>query len=66
MIKDENGVSFVEICGIIKIRTQKALLFHDGIGEEWVPLSQVEDEETKEGITTLLIPEWLATNKGFL
>jgi len=66
MIKDENGVMFVEICGEVRVRTTEAILLHDGIREEWVPLGQVEDEETDKGITTILIPEWLAVKKGFI
>lgn len=51
-------------------RTDLALLVSDGRKEAWVPLSQIEDTiEEEDGmfgvnITAIIIPEWLATDKG--
>lgn len=51
-------------------RTDLALLVSDGRKEAWVPLSQIEDTlEEEDGmfgvnITAIIIPIWLATDKG--
>lgn len=51
-------------------RTDLALLVSDGRKEAWVPLSQIEDTVEEEdgmlgvNITAIVIPEWLATDKG--
>lgn len=42
--------------------TDKAWLLNDGVSEEWVPKSQVEDN----GDGTFTMPEWLAKEKGFI
>ena len=53
-------------------RTDLALLVCDGRKEAWVPLSQIEDTlEEEDGmfgvnITAIVIPEWLATDKGLV
>ena len=54
-------------------KTDAALLVEDENGEEvWIPLSQIHDDseiwdESKVGETgKLVIPEWLATKKGWL
>jgi hypothetical protein len=65
-MKDENGTTYIEICGTVVARTPDAVLLNDGSREEWVPESQIEDEQTDRGITTLLMPEWLAVKKGFV
>jgi len=65
-MKDENGVEFVEICGQVRIQTEKAILFYDGKIEVWVPLSQLEDYEVKDEEVTIMIPEWLALEKGLI
>ncbi|MHB8727606.1 MAG: hypothetical protein ACYC9K_01055 [Sulfuricaulis sp.] len=59
---------FVEITGEIRARTEKALLFWDGDQSVWLPLSQIEDETMLEDGKTveLLIPEWLAKDKGLV
>ena len=47
----------------------KAVLFHTGDKEKaaWLPLSQIEIEETGfAGIFTLTLPEWLALDKGLI
>lgn len=51
-------------------QTDLALLVSDGRKEAWVPLSQIEDTiEEEDGmlgvnITAIIIPEWLASDKG--
>ena len=54
-------------------KTDAALLVEDENGEEvWIPLSQIHDDseiwdESKAGEQgKLVIPEWLATKKGWL
>lgn len=59
----------IEIDGAIEARTEKAVLFHTGDKEQavWLPLSQVEVDETgSPGIATVTLPEWLATDKGLI
>lgn len=59
----------IDIDGAIEARTGKAVLFHTGNREEaaWLPLSQVEVEETGVGgIVTVTLPEWLAQEKGLI
>ena len=51
----------------VTARTAKAVLVHTGIKEKaiWLPLSQIEIEETGIGeIFTVTLPEWLALEKG--
>ena len=53
----------IEIAGEIHGESDKAYRFYDGKKTEWVPKSQCEwDEKDK----TMQMPEWLATEKGFL
>lgn len=53
----------IEIAGEIRGETDKAYRLYDGKTTEWVPKSQCEwDEKDK----TMQMPEWLATDKGFL
>jgi RNase P/RNase MRP subunit p29 len=56
----------VEIEGEVVHETEKAILFNvDGI-EEWVPKSQIEEEDFEAGDSmTITIPEWLAKVKGW-
>ena len=47
-----------------------AVLIHDGTRETWIPRSQIEAPDPAEmeigQHITLLIPEWLATEKGLV
>lgn len=47
-----------------------AVLIHDGTREAWIPRSQIEAPDPAEMETgqhiTLLIPEWLANEKGLI
>lgn len=61
--------NIIDIDGAIEARTEKAVLFHTGDKTEaaWLPLSQIEISETGfEGIVTVSLPEWLATDKGLI
>jgi hypothetical protein len=50
----------------IKNRTDKAILVDDGKVSVWLPLSQVEVEENRDGTYTVTLPEWLAKDKGLI
>lgn len=52
----------IDISGEKRAETEKAFQIFDGIRTEWVPKSQVEDNE--DG--TFTMPEWLAKDKGFI
>ncbi len=53
----------IEIAGELRGETDKAYRLFDGKKTEWVPKSQCDwDEKDK----TMQMPEWLATDKGFL
>jgi hypothetical protein len=52
----------VDITAEIRGETEKAYRLHDGTKTEWVPKSQVEDNN--DG--TFTMPEWLAIDKGFI
>ena len=56
------------ITGEVRIVSDFAISFYDGARTEWIPKSLVEDPaEFEIGKTIeLLIPEWLAIEKGFI
>jgi hypothetical protein len=61
----------VEISVVVKKCTDRAILVNFGVKEEvWIPKSQILDwagsEEVDYNTTTLIIPEWLATEKGMV
>ena len=61
--------NIIDIDGAIEARTEKAVLFHTGDKTQaaWLPLSQIEIEETAfGGIFTVSLPEWLALDKGLI
>ena len=51
-------------------KTEKAVFISDTgdkADAEWVPLSQIEiEEDPKNSIATVTMPEWLAKEKGFI
>lgn len=61
---------YVEISCEVRIKTDKAILINDGANEAWIPRSQIEDpdpEDMQIGETIiLLIPEWIAKEKGLI
>jgi len=59
----------VEFCGEIKHETDFAYLVYDGANEVWIPKSQVQECRQLSGKSNdyeLIIPEWLAKNKGII
>lgn len=47
--------------------TDLAYRFTDGVVTEWVPKSQLEDmEQASSRSFEIIIPEWLAKEKGFI
>ncbi len=52
----------IDIAGELKAETEKAFRIFDGKATEWVPKSQVEQND--DG--TFTMPEWLAKDKGFI
>lgn len=56
------------ITGEVRIDRPLSIHFYDGRVTEWVPKSHIEDpEEFEIGATIeLLIPLWLAEQKGFV
>ena len=52
----------------IRIVTAKAVLIHDGAREAWIPKSQIEDPAELEvgDQVELLLPKWLAQEKGLI
>ena len=61
--------NIVDIDVEVTARTAKAVLVHTGIKEKaiWLPLSQIEIEETGIGeIFTVTLPEWLGLEKGLI
>lgn len=51
----------IEVAGEVRRETDAAFLFFDGTREVWVPKSQVT-----EGNGGLIMPEWLAKDKGLI
>jgi hypothetical protein len=52
----------IEIAAVKKGETKNAYRIDDGAKLEWVPKSQVEEND--DG--TFSMPEWLAQEKGFI
>lgn len=52
----------IDIACVILNETEKAYRINDGAKIEWVPKSQVENNN--DGSITM--PEWLAKEKGFI
>jgi hypothetical protein len=66
MSRDEETV---EIEGTAMGETEMAVLFDTGDEAVWIPKSQIIerwDDEDNEGLTTLVITEWLAIKKGLV
>ena len=52
----------IDIAASIEVETERAFKLFDGTRSEWVPKSQVEQND--DG--TFTMPEWLAKDKGFI
>lgn len=66
---DSNKVVEVS-CIVTKQRDAAWLVYFQG-KEIWVPTSRIEDHSTTiidgvETVTSIFIPDWLATEKGFI
>ena len=61
---------FIEIACEVRVKTDRAVLIHDGAREAWIPRSQIEDPDSDDmeigQHITLMIPEWLAKDKGLI
>lgn len=61
---------FCEIACQVRVITDRAILVHDGTREAWIPRSQIEDPDPDDleigQHITLLIPEWIAKEKGLI
>jgi len=55
-------MKLIDIAAEIHAETEKAWMLYDGFRTEWVPKSQVEDNENG----TFTMPERLAKDKGFI
>lgn len=62
--------NLIEIDVEVTHRTEKAALVHTGNKESavWLPFSQIElhPNGAFDGIETVVLPEWLATEKGLI
>lgn len=61
----------IEIACEVRRETAMALLIFDGVREVWIAKSQITDQCEENGlfgtkITSIFIPEWLATEKGLV
>ena len=59
----------VEFCGEIRHETDFAYLVYDGVNEVWIPKSQIQEcrqINTKGNDFEIIIPEWLAIEKGVI
>jgi hypothetical protein len=65
------GVGMIEVVLDIIRETADAFLVSDGDREVWLPKSQIGNADDLEGRSpvenvTLVLPEWLATEKGLM
>jgi hypothetical protein len=56
------GSGLTDIAAELLYETEKAYRISDGVNTEWVPKSQVENNN--DG--TFTMPEWLAKEKGLI
>lgn len=65
---ETEGYCYVDV--EIRVLTERAVLVHDGKREAWIPRSQIEDPDPASlepgQHIELLIPEWIATEKGLV
>ncbi len=54
----------------VKRKTASAVLIHDGTRDAWIPNSQIEDPDPADldvgQHVDLLLPEWIAREKGLV
>ena len=59
----------IEIACVVKVKTSQAWLILDTQGNEaWIPISKIDDytENDKGAVIGVIIPDWLATDKGLI
>lgn len=70
MTRKFESKEFTEITCEVRIKTDHAVLIHDGAREAWIPRSQIEDPDPEDMVIgshiTLLITTWLAQAKGLI
>lgn len=70
MARKLESKDYVEIACQVRYKTDRAVLIHDGEREAWIPFSQIEnlgpDDIEKDSYITLLIPTWMAKEKGLI
>jgi hypothetical protein len=65
------GIKIIDVVLDIVRETADAFLVSDGDREVWLPKSQIGNADEMEGLghaenVTLVLPEWLATEKGLI
>lgn len=65
---DSENAGKVEVTGKVIRSTVRAILFSDGVSEQWLPLSKIRlgDEDPKSGVLPVFLPEWLAKEKKYI
>jgi len=62
-----DGKSMVEFYAELRRETEHAYLLFDGAYEIWIPISQVDEFESVNGVDyKVSVPEWLAKKKGII
>lgn len=60
----------VELEVQVLAQTDRAIKVRTGMGEAWIPISQISDysgsEDLDHRVETIFVPEWLATEKGLV
>jgi hypothetical protein len=55
---------FIDLIGTVKVETEMAILVEFAEGEVWLPKSQLEDWPDLGEEGDVVMPEWLAIDKG--
>jgi hypothetical protein len=65
---DSQYAGLVEVVGKVLRTTLRAILFSDGVSEQWLPLSKIKlgEEDPKRGVVTVYLPKWLAKEKKYI
>lgn len=64
---DSEHAGEVEITGRILRATTKAILFDDGVSQQWLPLSKIKrGDEDSRGVLPVFMPKWLAKEKKYV
>lgn len=61
-----SNVEHINLCGEIRRETDLAILFYDGDRETWLPKSQLEDITRYSDEVEIVIPRWLAEERGLI